>query len=233
MRYLHPVAMHEVFVGSGTYRYLQNDAPTGLVEHWTIHELPDGAWFIRVDKDGREFDGTTELLEAWRSPAGVIERFDVVAYNHPSEPVRSVRASYTVEGQMLYCGRTINDSDRVHTQLELPASYILQPGAYLFFGFALRRIVDEAPLAMVTRYGFSDNVDEVYLPGVVQPLVTFHSEDQVLISGQERDARHYISGERDEVAGAQWHHYWVDMHDIFLLHEGPGMRVQLERYALR
>lgn len=228
MRYLHPVAPHETFVASGTYRY----EGTRLVEQWTIHELPDGAWFMRVDKDGRFADGRSELIEAWRSPAGVIERFDITAYGAPDDAIKKVKASYTVDEGVLYVGRTINDGERRQDELDLPEDYVLQPGGYVFFGLALPALVGRAPLAMVSRYGFTPQPDEAFKAGIMHPSLTYYGEGEVTVDGRARPARCYMAGERG-AEDMKWHQYWIDAHDIFLKHEAPGLLVQLERYAHR
>lgn len=228
MRYLHPVAPHERFVASGTYRY----SNSRLLEHWTIHELPDGAWFMRVDKDGRFEDGRSELIEAWRSPDGAIERFDITAHGAPADAIKQVKASYTVDDGVLYVGRTINNGERHQEELELPQDYVMQPGAYVFFGLALPALVARAPLPMISRYGFTEQPDDAFKAGVMHPTLTFYGEDEVTVDGKARPARRYMAGTRGETS-TDWHNYWIDAHDIFLRHAADNLLVQLERYAHR
>ena len=230
MRYLHAVAPHEQFVAQGTYRYHADDAPTGLLEYWTIHALPDGAWFMRVDKDGRDFDGRSELIEAWRSPDGDIERFDVMAYGAAGDAVQKGRATYTVEDDALHIGRTINDGERVQETLALPADYVVQPGGYIFFGYVLPQLVERAPLAMILRYGVTDPPEHSFMAAQTHPTLTFYGEADVAVDGKDRTAKQYMAGERG-ADGTNWHSYYVDGHGIFLRHESDEMQVQLERYA--
>lgn len=241
MRYLHPIAPHEKFVASGTYRYFVDDQPTGLVEHWTIHELPDGAWFMRVDRDGREFDGRTELIEAWRSPAsegGRIERYDLSAYGAPSDTLKKVRASYALEENILYVGRTFNDGERLQDELSLPDNCLLQPGSYLFFGMAIPTVVERAPYHLAARYSFTDPVGHAFSVAVTQPTISFYGDETIHISGRDIPAHRYFSGESrtppdSNDSRVNWHTYWIDDHHIFLRQDSPNLRVQLERYAHR
>ena len=237
MRYLHPVAPHEAFVASGTYHYERDGELTGLVEHWTIHELPDGAWFMRTDRDGRYFDGHSELIEAWRSPDGHIERFDITAYGAPSDEVKLVKATYTIESSVLYVGRSINNGERTQEELSLPDDYVVQPGGYVFFGYALSHLVERAPLVMLSRYGFTQNAADAFSAGMMQPTLTFYGDDEATVKGKTYPARRYMAGESriqpDGTRKTHWHNYWIDAHDILLNHEGPDMRVYLSRYAYR
>jgi hypothetical protein len=58
---------HEKFVASGLYRCYQDGHYAGLEEQWSIHEV-GGAQFIRIDLDGRQADGRSELYEILRVP---------------------------------------------------------------------------------------------------------------------------------------------------------------------
>ncbi|MEL6151840.1 MAG: hypothetical protein AAFR56_19585 [Chloroflexota bacterium] len=236
MRYIHPIAPHEKFVASGTYKYSNGGDPTGLAEHFTIHEHPDGAWFMRVDKDGRFFDGRSELIEVYRDPAGMIERYDIHAYGAKGDPLKKARAIYTFEDGMLHVGREIDGGERVQEQLELPEDYVVQPGSYLFFGYALPVLVERAPLAMVSRFGITEPVADSFGAGVTNPQVTFYGEDEVKVDGKLLPARKYMAAasvQMDSGRETVWHNYFIDEHDIFLRHDGGEMLVQLERYAHR
>jgi hypothetical protein len=240
MRYLHPVGPHEAFVASGSYHYYADDEATGLVEHWTIHELPDGAWFIRVDKDGRDFDGRSEWIEAWRGPVaegGRIERFDVVYSGVMADVPRRVRATYTMDDTTLVQGRSFDDQARLQDEIALPQPYAVQPGSYLFFGMLLPTMVENAPYPVVMRYGVHEDMEQSFLAVVTYPTVTFEGEETLIISGRERAARRYIAAASNPEAKpgprVDWHTYWIDENNIFLRHTGPGFRVELERYAHR
>ena len=49
MRRLHATGPRERHVAGGEYRL-----PDGGREHWSIHEVGEGAHFVRVDRDGRQ-----------------------------------------------------------------------------------------------------------------------------------------------------------------------------------
>ena len=233
MRYLHAVAPHERFVAQGTYRYTGDSGLGGLVEHWTIHELPDGAWFMRVDKDGRDTNGGSQLIEAWRNADEVIERFDVVIYGGPGEAVKQARATYTVEDQQLHVGRTLDGESRTQETLDLPDAYVLQPGGYIFFGMILPQLVLQAPLAMVARFSITSPPQDTLRAALTYPPIAHdRDEAEVEVDGKTRMAQVYMAGERaaDE---ADWHRYYVDKHGVLLRHTSASLQVQLERYAHR
>ena len=233
MRYIHPVGVSEKFVASGIYRYYKNDEPTGLVEEWTVHEQPDGAWFIRVDKDGRFFDGRSELIETYRNPNGQIERFDITAYGGKDDAVKQFKGTYTIENGYLYIGRTLNNGERIQSEMMLPDQYIVNPGGYLFFGWAIPALVENAPLSVVMRYGFHDTPEESFVTGMVYPTLTFYQEGALTISGRTLPAACYISGESKPEGAVNYHRYWIGEHNIFFKHESDDLRVQLDRYAHR
>ncbi|MEO0565633.1 MAG: hypothetical protein AAF125_26230, partial [Chloroflexota bacterium] len=232
MRHLHPIAAHEVLVASGTYRHFNNNEPTGLLEHWAIHELPDGAWFIRVDRDGRAFDGRSEFIEAWRSPVpdgGLVERFDVVGSGAPSDDPRQGRATFTLEGNHVHIGRTIGRDERQQETVEVPSGTLLQPGTYVCFGLIMPMLVENAPQPMFWRTGLHVPNDAALTGSVTYPSITFYRDEGLEVDGRERETKRYMSRAGD----ATWHYYWLDANNTFLRHEGGDMVVQLERYSHR
>lgn len=238
VRYIHSVAPHESFVASGTYVFYENDIPSGLVEHWSIHELPDGAWFMRVDRDGRTFDGRSELIEAWRNPQGVIERFDLFAFGAPTDSIKHVEASYMLtDDQKIMVGRRFNHGERHQMEMMLPPQHSLQPGGYIFFGLILPQIAATPPFNLVSRYSFHEDPAVAFSVGVAQAVVTAVPPEPINVSGQEITANKFLAGARntaeDAVRRVDWHAFYTDAQHVFVLHEAPNMFVKLERYAHR
>ncbi len=230
MRYLHPVGPHEVFVGSGTYVTRRDGKPLSLVEHWTIHELPDGAWLMRVDRDGREGDGRSELIEAWRPPGaeeGRVERFDVAASNKPDDVPRRAQMTVEVIGTQVHVGRSLGQAARQADTLDVPDHILLQPGAYAFVGGLLER--GDGPL--LWRYGRTGGYRAEVATAAVRP----GDETRVVVSGKARVARAYYSdwllGPENAVIGDIC--YWVDAHGMLVGCELGSFSVTLERYAFR
>ncbi len=96
MRYIHPVTVHEQFVASGVYDYYTDAAvPAGITEAWSIHELPDGSQFVRVDHDLRGSSGASMLVELLRNQAGSPERLDLYFYPQAQVGANVLRANYS------------------------------------------------------------------------------------------------------------------------------------------
>lgn len=131
MRYIHNVNFHETFIASGAY-HLKN----GAIENWTMHRLPDGSHFIRVDIDEREIEsGASILVEALQNTESIIERFDVhVFYSKAVDGVMSLRATYTLLEDYVQIGRSFNDQPREYNEVEIAENVYLTPPGSVFIG---------------------------------------------------------------------------------------------------
>lgn len=132
MRQIHPTRFHEKFVASGVYVHYEDEQPTGALEYWSIHELPDGARLIRVDEQGRERADYT-LLEVWRSAAGAVERYDVHSYRS-ADTYKHLRAEYLFYPDYVSLTCEIDGIHR-HADAPLPPGYAALPPLTLFCGF--------------------------------------------------------------------------------------------------
>jgi hypothetical protein len=126
MRYLHAVGLYERFLASGSYI---NDNTGEIIEQWTAHALPDGAWLIRVDRILQNI-----LLEGWRSPQGIMERIDVFRLQTPTVRITYMRGETreTVD----YTRKTAQ-TDPIHETVTVPANTILDLPCILGAGFTL------------------------------------------------------------------------------------------------
>lgn len=133
MRHLHAVAVHEKLLASGVYMFAG-----GGREYWSVHSLPDGAHFIRVDVDGRDGgDGRSLLAEAWRSPpdeGGRIERLDLRAYGRHGDHIRQARARFVCLPDGVEAGISLNGGDRTPQQTALSQPWLLDGGTAFFLG---------------------------------------------------------------------------------------------------
>jgi hypothetical protein len=238
MRYLHAVGAHEKFVASGVYVHLQDGEATGTREHWSIHELPDSAQLIRVDDDWRDVDGSSVLIEAWRSPAsegGRIERFDISAFGARGDAIKRVRATFNFAGDRLEVGHSIDDAPRRQLEMQLPPGYIVAPEGLVFGGF------EAAELA---RYPGEEQPVVSYLPTFLTAEAAFRpvvhrqrvdigaADDTVEIGGRSHAAQrlHQSSPLAPEVLTI-----WTDRHNILLKYHVDDQRhsALLTRYARR
>src|SRR5687767_14762568 len=107
MRHIHPIGFHEKFVASGRYNHYRYGTLAGLVETWSIHELPDHSSLVRVDWDGRNDETFRDsmLLEALYEPGLTGEKLNrlevhaygagAAAYKTQAVNVSVIKTSYT------------------------------------------------------------------------------------------------------------------------------------------
>jgi hypothetical protein len=122
MRVLHPISQREKFVASGIYRYTRGGVPAQGNEHFSIHALPDGSWFVRVDYDWRLLDGSSQLIEALVDPLSSGGRFQrIVAQLHSSIGIS--RESFDFHGDHVLVGIGDVASTRRDIEVPLPPGY--------------------------------------------------------------------------------------------------------------
>jgi hypothetical protein len=155
MRQLHPVSFHERFVASGTYVWSQDGAPTGDVEHWTIHEPGAGAWTIRADYDGRAGSGTNWLFEGYFDRASRrVERFDMAVF----EP-RRMDAKFAFEsGEARVSVRVDGVAADVQT-VTLEPDAVLRPPALVCAWLFVAQPLADAPAFVPMLACIEDAVD--------------------------------------------------------------------------
>lgn len=144
MRRLHAVTLNERFLASGVYR------SSAAVESWSIHTLPDAAQLLRVDRDGRAGDGRSLLIEAWRSPAGRVERFDLHAYGRAGDAVRVLKAHCTIFDVYAELGQTVNDGERRDEELPLPPGCLINPGGVVLLGHLAAALIENGGSPVLT-----------------------------------------------------------------------------------
>ncbi len=224
MRYIHVVGLHEQFWAGGQYVHYTPDGSQTYSEQWTIHRLPDNAFLTRVDRDGRQHDGHSILLEAWRSPdteGGEIVRFDIHAFSQIGKGIQQARATYQVIDEVLHIGLSLNDAPREYTEIPLENAFLF-PALSPFLGEYLKalsakgelevlspKLTFDGPLAFtVERY--TDNA-------------SYLKQDSITCCGREINAAAY-----------RWHDdiAWVDETDTLLrLNTGITCHLELMDYA--
>lgn len=227
MRRLHPVLPAESFIASGVYRY----AALGEVEHWSVHGQPGGALLIRVDRDRRDADGRSLLIEAWSTLTGVIERFSLRAYGGPGDSFRVVRADFTLNGPRVEVGRSVDGAPRQDSVMTLPAPACACPDAVIFRGQAVRCAVRRASSVLLVTHTAFDS--EQPFSGAVVPaasLPVWAESGAVSVDGREIPAQRWcwpaVPGFDGEL--------WLDAHGAVLRHTRPDAAdITLARYARR
>ncbi len=221
MRQLHAVSRHEHFVASGTYTHYQYNEPTGTAEYWSIHELPDGGQIIRVDDDWREHDGSSVLIEAWRSPeTRQIERFDLQAFGGKRDTINEVRASFQVFKDHLEIGRSVDKNEREQFELVLPEQYITAPESLIFGGFEVVALAQFRgdPIPVISYLPTFLTETTAFRPVTHAQSATFLRHEQISIRSKPYDAQVYQQANPSD--GTHWP-IWVDKHGVLLKFTGP------------
>lgn len=158
MRYLHNLTPHEKLIAQGTYTHFHGEEPSGIVEHWSIHQQPDKSLFMRVDWDGRAAHRESVLIEAWiNSDNQKIERFDIRAFGTPSNKINLLRANYQLNGKLnMDSRRTLNNLPRQYQEMALNKETWLQPYGTLFEGLTIKHVqnqqTDELPIMVCNAH---------------------------------------------------------------------------------
>ncbi|MFZ4826350.1 MAG: hypothetical protein ACOYLB_03255 [Phototrophicaceae bacterium] len=186
MRYLHPVAPHERWIASGTYEWVAVATHQMVaMEHWTVHEHPDGARFYRVDYDARQADGTTELVELWQSPpheGARLERVEVLLFTPPAQRLR-MGLQLGGDGSLIATAsdRTSHD-ERV---LDSPTPAFIFPRSTLYRGYLLQTL-SAMPIFFHARSLTMLSVAQLSIESLAPDAVTFTANGEHPFSGSMR-----------------------------------------------
>lgn len=219
MRRLHVVGKHEKFVASGMYWIYAGDEPTGLVEHWSIHEV-GGAQFIRVDVDGRDFDGSSTLMEALRTPDGQFERVDV--YFYEASRSQPVKVSYTFFEEHIEIVRPMN-SGVCDESIEMPRNYGVWMNSSIMQGFTVAQAARHNHPVPLFRSMIEDG-ELTYSTTAVLHLTPL-GDEQIQVAGREINVTGYSWNENAAM--------WLDQHQILVKSTAPSTQMLLAQYARR
>ncbi len=212
MRQLHPVGWREKFVASGVYSQLVDGQPTGELERWTIHELPDGARLTRAEIQAAAH-GVFTLIEAWR-PAGAAqsERIDMQTHRPPAP---TLRASYHMAPDRI--DFTLGDQ---HASLPLPDAAWVDPGAVSLRG---------AIFAQAGRVALTSITPGAPVPEVTFVIVEPAGSEPLALGAESLAARVYnVAGMADGPCVI-----WLDEHDVVLKQTQGKLTIQLTQYVRR
>lgn len=215
MRRLHATGPRERHVAGGLYLL-----PDGAQEHWSIHEVGDGAHFIRVDRDGRAADGRSLLQEALRSPCGQIERIDQQLYGRDGRPAARLRCTrFGDRAEIALEGMTGQRSLR----LDLAPDYVLLAPGVLLSGLALARASRMKQPVSLLRLS-CDGDDFAWKRCTASARCGGRSSLET--GGRALEARPCVW------SGSEVRH-WLDGLDVTLRRETGARRVELTRYSRR
>lgn len=211
MRYLHPVQGHEKFVASGIYKFYKNADELPKTEEWTIHAHANGEQIIRLDADSRFDDGKSIMLETLQAQDGSIVRFDVNYQNPKFENgVKSLRATFTIEENILQIGYSMNGAEREYREIDLPSNTVMDIPFSIFRGQSTVQLAEAGNQEIPV---FVPMLDYPQLfPGVVQMTksqVEFVREEEIGIGKQGYETRRYRYPDKALS-------YWIDQYNIVL-----------------
>lgn len=214
MRYIHPVGIHEKFVASGEYDQHRSQ--------WSVHQFPDGAWMMRVDWDKRQIDGTSIIIEAWRSPiaeGGNIDRFDIWGFADKRYPIQQVKARYFVVESTLEISLQIDKQPQLTQSHRFTSDMRLLPDLPLFWGYMTAK---SAQIIVSCLFDFAS--PQAFSPVMTQPIVTPLGEETLTIAEKAHITQRYQLDNR---------HVWIDSLGIVLAYEQDHVRHVVKNYARR
>jgi hypothetical protein len=222
MRHIHPVGIQEKFVASGRYHH-------PYVIHWTIHEMPDGAWMIRLDQDGRETDGTSLLVEAWRSPiaeGGKIARFDIWGYGGKMHRIQQVKARYFIADNTLEAGIQFGNSPQTTQSIPFPKNAILIPDIPLFWGFAIPPIMAQGGKGTIFSCLINFDIPEAFSATITEKEILSFGDDEIHIGDKRTPAKKFLMDAN--------HFVWIDDLGVVLAYINTNSTTEvIKNYARR
>jgi hypothetical protein len=232
MRQINPVGRREQFVASGVYtHYAGDNEPTGEVEYWSIHELPDKSHLIRVDWDGRLVSQTSVLSEALRDSDSHIERFNVRYYQAETGRIKKAKATYIFFSDKVSIGYSVDDALLQHVEMELPANVLVDFGGYLSKGLVISHLMEYAE-APVFSPDWIDDADDNFLWGKIDVQRAVQTgTDTLTLSGKPISAKRFQLRSIDSDDKSVW---WLDAHHIPVQKTYDGnLSAVLTQYARR
>ncbi len=244
MRQIHPVSFHEKFVASGVYTYLRGMQPTGTLEYWTIHQLPDGSQFVRADQDGRKEDGVSILMEVLHIPdnkGGHIERFDAHFYAEKEKMMFGTEAQVRCVffDDYVQISTRVENYERESIEMTLPRNYVVGLPVIVTLGFTITGIHDTKAATPVFGLEWGQS-RETALSGRLNMLsVRYSGTSERYVAGHEIVTREYsvyppLFGSTPQTFDEPFETVWLDEHQILVEREdSAGERVVLTQYARR
>jgi hypothetical protein len=237
MRQLHPSSVHEKLVASGVYSHFRGEKQVGIVESWSINEQPGSGQIVRVDFDGRERDGRSILIEAWRNTQKRTERFDVHAYGSERDEIKHAKARYMLLDGKVQITRVINGEIQPIEEVDADSNTVIYPGTALFKGFLVgQSAAEQQDIHTITYnpyYAYQPNLstDAFRADDHTYDAARFLERRNITITGKVIEARGY---EIPVPIGNEWPVAWLDEKGILLRLDNPGgLTILLTQYARR
>jgi hypothetical protein len=232
MRQIHPVAFHEKFVARGMYSHYRDGKLAGLVEYWSIHELPDHSYLVRVDWDGRndEIHRDSMLFEALYEPGLMGEKLNRLevhaygagdaAYKTLAVNVNVIKASYTFFDDHILVSREFDGQPPIIDEYDWSQNWVVRPaGTRLLMGFAVARYAAQSNTKIKTLFYEPHYKDETAFEGYFcDEIVRFLAEEELVVAGKIYSARK-IEWVTPDKALKPEAIVWLDKHNVLLRHK--------------
>jgi len=135
MRALRPVAQQETLVCWGAYQYFKKREPTGVVEEWSIHRLPDGVEVVRSDVDARKMPDAPDILTHFIRRADGRPKELILQYR---KGALYAKATYTFHYDRVELVRDIADFATRREKIDTADNYVVDYGAVIAWDYAWR-----------------------------------------------------------------------------------------------
>ena len=223
MRVLHPVTLREKLVASGIYRYLRGGELLKGEEHFSIHELPDGSWFVRIDYDWRVLDGTSQLIEALIDPLASGGRFQrIVAQLH--SPAGVAKETMDFHADHVLIGISGLEAERRDLEIPLTPNFQVVMLKTALLGITASRWPGESGMPISAFGGYRSNDDKAL---VFDAALTALRQETVVVGDQSIDARVV------ELTGEFTQTLWLDSAGIALKRVMGELVAELYSYSRR
>ncbi|GAB1420330.1 hypothetical protein MASR2M15_04220 [Anaerolineales bacterium] len=134
MRYLHTIAPHERFVGSGVYEFSVQGLKVPLIEKWIVHELKGGAKLYRMEREDHFHRSQQVVLaEALFDPVDQLDRFNW--YWLAGQGQDGFKADYSLLDNYIQLAWTVGQFERRYMEVEYQRDTLFMPDFALFFRF--------------------------------------------------------------------------------------------------
>lgn len=224
MRTIHPVAAHEKFVASGTYLFYQNDTLLDQREQWSIHELPDGSQFVRVDHEFRLGAAPVyTLTETLLTADGKVERCEIHEFRQNIGNLEKTRVNFAVYQGYLQRSHRIDQQPATLEEIALPQQTIIFPAPLVFWGMAIRAVHAAAQHQAAVHWLSGKHSDDERQIWCTQQI----GIEPLSLSSKDYHATRYQVEWKSQLSQISC---WLDGHDILLLKDNE---TKLTQYARR
>ena len=145
-------------MNSGTYKYFLNGKPTGIVETFSIENLPDGSKFTRSIRDAKSF-GTEFSVETIEKNG----RFQNCKIDFKTNET-DVHASYDFSEKSFHVRREINGENVQDETFDLPGNCIFFPLMRCFQGETILRVAEGFSTVLVPDIQNPKDIENLLKP---------------------------------------------------------------------